>query len=95
MSKKQNEQYLQYAAKISSVLSEILTNEDCENYIGLEELQEEDNLKHFIHALATIAPCHLFNKLTGDDKSWLEFNHVANTLTFEYATKSDEDSVVS
>lgn len=95
MSKRKNEMYVQYAAKILSTLSPILTDEDSENHIGLEELQEGDNLKHFIHALGTVASCHLFNQFTGGDKSWLEFNHVANTLIFEYANKSNEERDVS
>jgi hypothetical protein len=75
----------EYAMKILGAIQDILENEDSENYIGINELTDGDNLKHFLHALATIAPCHIFNTLTSSEKTQLEFNHVANQLCFEYS----------
>ncbi|MCY1720184.1 hypothetical protein OU798_07510 [Prolixibacteraceae bacterium Z1-6] len=65
--------------------------EDSEWNIDQEELMEGDNLTHFFHALANVAPTHLFNQLTGDDKNQLEFNHVANQLCFQYSNKVDKE----
>ena len=83
-----NEKYLQYAAQISGAIGEMF-NEDSEWQIDQEELQEGDNLTHFIHALANIAPAHIYNKITSDDKNHLEFNHIANQLCFQYMNKAD------
>jgi hypothetical protein len=68
-----------------------LFDEDSESdfHIDQQELQEGDNLTHFFHALANIMPTHLFNKITGDDKNNLEFNHIANQLVFQYSKKKD------
>lgn len=84
----QSEKHLQYAAMLSGKIAEIF-DEESEYHIDQEELQEGDNLTHFFHALANIMPNHLFNKITGDDKNNLEFNHIANQLVFQYSKKRD------
>lgn len=84
----QNEKHLQYAAMLSGKITEIF-DEESEYYIDQEELQEGENLTHFFHALANVMPTHLFNKITGDDKNHLEFNHIANQLVFQYSKKQD------
>lgn len=84
----QTEKHLQYAAMLSVKIAEIF-DEESEYHIDQEELQEGDNLTHFFHALANIMPNHLFNKITGDDKNSLEFNHIANQLVFQYSKKQD------
>lgn len=84
----QIEKHLQYAAMLSGKIAEIF-DEESEYHIDKEELQEGDNLTHFFHALANIMPNHLFNKITGDDKNILEFNHIANQLVFQYSKKQD------
>lgn len=84
----QTEKHLQYAAMLSGKIAEIF-DEESEYHINQEELQEGDNLTHFFHALANIMPTHLFNKITGDDKNNLEFNHIANQLVFQYSKKQD------
>lgn len=88
MSKKtqQQEKWMQYAAIISSQINDMFQPES-ENHIDLKDLSEGDNVKHFFHALATVVPGMLFNKLTKDDKNNLEFNHVANHLVFEFSTQ--------
>jgi hypothetical protein len=73
----------EYAAKITQKIAELIYNDDDELFIGLQELNKDDNLTEFIHAMATEAPCFLYNKLTGDDKNALEFNHLANQLVFQ------------
>lgn len=86
----QTEKHLQYAAMLSGKIAELF-DEDSESdfHIDQQELQEGDNLTHFFHALANIMPTHLFNKITGDDKNNLEFNHIANQLVFQYSKKQD------
>lgn len=86
----QSEKHLQYAAMLSGKIAELF-DEDSESdfHIDQQELQEGDNLTHFFHALANIMPTHLFNKITGDDKNDLEFNHIANQLVFQYSKKKD------
>ncbi len=86
-----NEKYCEYAAKILSQIQEMFDDE-CENHIDISELQEGDNLKHFFHALASVAPGMIFNKFTNDDKNHLEFNHVANLLCFEFGKMPEENS---
>ena len=66
-------------------------DEDSEFYIDQEELMEGQNLTRFIHAMANLVPNIFFTKLTGQEKNNLEFNHLANTLCFQYSTKEKED----
>ena len=80
----------QYAGAITMAIGAMF-DEDNENYIDPEELQEGNNLTHFFHALANIAPTYFFNKFTGDDKNQLEFNHTANQLCFQYSNKINKE----
>lgn len=59
-------------------------DENSENYIDPKELEDDNNLTEFLHALANAAPTHIFNQITGDKKNHLEFNHIANRLCFQY-----------
>lgn len=88
--KKEQEKWMTYAALIQSQLVAMF-KDDCENHISLDELSEEENAKHFIHAMATVAPALIFNKLTDDDKDLLQFNHAANTLCFEFLTSEKQN----
>lgn len=81
-----NEKWIQYAVIISAQIQEMF-EEDATNKIDLEELAEGDNAKHFLHALANVVPCKVYNKLTRNEKTYLEFNHLANVLCFENMTK--------
>lgn len=81
------EKHLQYAAIITAKINELLNEDD--NF-DKSELLEDDNLTHFIHALANIAPNYVYNKITGDDKNNLEFNHIANHLIFQYSKSVEE-----
>jgi len=82
----QNEKHLHYAAMLSGKIAEIF-DEESEYHIDHKELQQGDNLTHFFHALANIMPTRIFNKITGDEKNNLEFNHIANQLIFQYSKK--------
>lgn len=85
-----SEKHLQYAAMLSGKIAELF-DEDSESdfHIDKQELQEGENLTHFFHALANMMPTHIFNKITGDDKNYLEFNHIANQLVFQYSKMQD------
>jgi hypothetical protein len=80
------EKWVQYAAKISQSISEMLTNEDHDWHIDKSELSDEENFKQFFHALANVAPAYLFNRLVHESaqRDQLAFNQMANTLCFEY-----------
>ncbi len=83
-----DKKYLEYAVQLTSAVGDMF-NEDSEFYIDQKELEEDDNLTHFIHALASVMPAHFFNSITGEDKNHLEFNHTANQLCFQYGTRED------
>lgn len=80
---KKTEKYIQYAAIITEKLGEAMQE------IDAEELQEGDNLTHFIHAMANTAPNHVYNKITGSENNNLEFNHIANHLVFQYSKQEN------
>lgn len=73
------------AAKLLLGVSEMIQDEDNENFINLKEV----DLTDFIHALSNVMPCYVYEKLTGQDKNQLEFNHIANQLCFQYMIKKD------
>ncbi|MGR3177783.1 MAG: hypothetical protein ACUZ8E_06975 [Candidatus Anammoxibacter sp.] len=83
-----DKKYLHYALQISAAIGQLLDeDEESDYHIDKDELMQDDNLTHFIHALANVAPSVIYNKLTGDNKNHLEFNHVANKLCFQYSKK--------
>ena len=51
--------------------------------IGMEELQEGDNLTDFFHATANLAPAMVYGNITGNNVDVLEFNHIANRLIYQ------------
>ena len=80
----------EYAIQIIAHLSKMF-EQDCENPIDLQELQEGDNLTHFIHALANLVPTHFYNKIANENENSLSFNHLANHLVFQYSKRESED----
>lgn len=72
----------QFSAKILSQIQEMF-QEDAVNQINLKELESSDELRDFLHALANVVPTMVYNKFTGSDLNFLEFNHIANTLCVE------------
>ena len=74
---------LEYAGILLNKLQEAFS----EGELDLNELDEGDNLNSLFHALATVMPCTVFNQLTGNEYDYLEFNHLANRLTFQYQRK--------
>jgi hypothetical protein len=87
LSEKQ-EKLLQYQMKILTQIDPILNDEDCESFIGIEELSVDDNMTLFVHALATLVPSYVYAKFTGDtDTDNLGFNHIANRLCYQFSTE--------
>ena len=90
MSKIKQEKWMTYAVLIQEQISEMF-GYDSNNFIDSNDFKDDNNLKDFLHALANVVPTQIYGKLTGDEKNFLEFNHVANQLCFEYMThKKDE-----
>lgn len=85
----EDEKWLKYAALIQSAIGEMF-EEDSDYHVSVEQLSEGENLKHFIHALANVVSATIFNNLTGQENNFLEFNHIANALCFEFMSKEPE-----
>lgn len=80
-----------YQMRILDALNDVLFDETSDRYIGGEELSEGDNATEFIHVLATAAPNYVYRAITGHDVDNLQFNHIANTLCFQYMSVTDEE----
>ena len=89
MAKIKQEKWMTYAVLIQEQICEMFQS-GSNNHIDSSELQDENNLKDFLHALMNVVPCSVYGKLTGDEKNFLETNHIANQLCFEYMSKKDE-----
>ena len=76
------DQQIEYAVLIGGAMSQVL-DEDSEFYVG--EINDE-NITEFIHAMANMVPPMLYEQLTGDQKSSIDFNHIANKLCFQYSS---------
>jgi hypothetical protein len=77
------EKWKEYAVKIAAQLSEMF-KEDCENHIDLNDFIVDGNANAFIHALATVAPCTVYNTLCKAEEEHLAFNYIANRLCFQF-----------
>ena len=81
----ENDKLYIYGAIITQKISELFDEDsDSELRIDFKDLEDSENLGKFFHALSTLMPNYYFNKFTGEDKSVLEFNHIANGLCFEH-----------
>lgn len=72
---------------IDTIANELADEESSLHRIGTEV---GDNANEFFYALSTLAPLHVYNKLTGEDLDPLEFNHVMNRLIFQFAGKEED-----
>lgn len=72
-----------YAMLIKGKIMELFNEEEGTFHIDMEELNEDNNATHFIHALSC-ACAMVHNDLTGKEMNWLQFNHLANQLCFQY-----------
>lgn len=83
------EKIIQYASKIAGAIGQIIDSDEGDYSIDKDELSEGDNLTLFIHALANVAPTRIYTTITGEEKSYLQFNHIANQLCFQFGKKDD------
>lgn len=79
---------MHYTTLLSSAILDAIQNEDSEFYIGgNEELEQDDNMTEFSHALLNIAPMYVFDKLTETGGDLLEMNYLANRLIHQFSKK--------
>lgn len=83
------ERQLIYLEKITGAFNEMFDPES-KHYLGVEQISEDPNFTDFLHVLANVAPTQIFNKLTGMNMNYLQFNHQANQLCFQFM-KSESD----
>lgn len=89
MKNQKTELHDEYAVKILSHLQEMFDGES-DNHIDPKEFADEKKATAFIHALANMVPCMVYNKLTaGEETDLIGFNHIANRLCFQFG-KSDK-----
>ena len=86
---KEQEKEMIYTYLVYRQIIEMLRDEECSNYVDIAELQDTKNMTAFIHALSSAA-CQVYNKLTGNEVNFLEFNHIANQLCFQFAKLEDK-----
>ncbi|MDY0102805.1 MAG: hypothetical protein RBS07_07675 [Lentimicrobium sp.] len=85
----ENQKWMEYFVIISDAMSNVF-KESSERHIGMDELAEGDNAIHFFHAMANAVPTHIFNKITKGSTNFMEFNHIANRLCFQFMTKKED-----
>ncbi|WP_294141629.1 hypothetical protein [uncultured Sanguibacteroides sp.] len=83
---KKNCKKIQYAAAIQTQLSEMLQDEECMNH--LEDWEE--HVTEFFTAI-NMATCNMYNQITGDKKTLLEFSYIVNQLTVQHVIEQRED----
>jgi len=71
----------QFTIKILSAISQIISDEENENYIDPEYLEE--NATDFFHALFNLAPTAIYREMTSEDKNILQCNYLANQLIYQ------------
>ena len=76
---------VELAAKLMFAINEVLTDEDNDNHIKLDN----DNLTDFFYALGGLMPAMIYSSVTGVENNALEFNHIVNHLCFQYGKKED------
>ena len=84
-----NHKKIQYAAAIQSQLADMLQDEECSNY--LDDWQE--HVTEFMTAI-NMAACNMYNKITGDNKTLLEFSYIVNQLTVQHIIEQREDETI-
>lgn len=80
----------QYAIKINEQIAQMFDS-DSDNHIDIADFEDSEKLKAFLHALSNMVPAMVFNKLTAQEKNFLEYNHFANTLCFEFLKQADSE----
>ena len=83
---KKEEKWIHYASLLTAQIGSMF-DEDSEYHISEEELGEDNNLTHFIHALTNVMPNHFYNSTTDSNLNSLDFNHISNKLVFQFSKK--------
>ena len=83
----QDQKFLEYAKILSEKISEVFEEG---GGINFSEFKEGDNLNQFLHALATVAPNVVYGAITTKQINHLQFNHMANYLTFRYSKVAEQ-----
>lgn len=85
------EKYQEYTQAILSKVAELFAEtEEQDAIISEKELFEGENLTYFFHALSNMVPSLLYNHFTKQEIDPLQFNHIANTLVFQYGQKEKD-----
>lgn len=73
-------------AKILQKLQELLDEEsNSDVHISTVDLYDPEKAQLFFHTLSTVAPCIIYNRLTGSKKNLLEYNHYTNYLVQKFS----------
>ncbi|MEL3904433.1 MAG: hypothetical protein P1P63_04910 [Treponemataceae bacterium] len=78
------ERYPEFAAVMIDRLATIFDKDSEDFSYDLEQLSNDGELTEFFFALACVVPAILFNNITEQDKDYLQFNHLANQLCFQF-----------
>jgi hypothetical protein len=84
MDDKRKEMLLEKAQNYTKVLMQIFHKALEEE--SIPEIESDDDLKAFIHAIGNAFPAMVHNIYTEQNATWLEFNHIANHLCCELST---------
>ena len=82
------QQQQEILSKVSGCISSLF-NEDNEHYIDLED--ENLDVTYMFHAISTMVPALLYNRICSGNEDNLSFNHLMNRLCFQFDNKSDEE----
>jgi hypothetical protein len=75
MTKEEENKVAQFTVEIGELIGEYVSEQ--------QDNWSDEDFTLFIHALATVYPSAIMGK------NWLEFNHLANKLVFQYATEKE------
>lgn len=76
---------MKYAALINDKVAELFSEADGD--LSLKDL----DATAFFHAFATLAPCFMYGKITGQQVDALGFNHIANRLIMQFSDVLETD----
>ncbi len=84
MAQEKTEKWIEYATQIKAQVDEMLRGDDeCTNSIDLQELGENNNAAHFLHAFTAVAAMY-HERFTQKQTDYLGFNHIANRLCIQF-----------
>lgn len=78
------ERYPEFAAVILDKIAPLFDTDSDDFTYSLQQLSDDEELTEFIFALACVVPAMFYNEIAGEDKNYLQFNHLANQLCFQF-----------